>query len=409
MRYEYAEAQPEFQVPDPSIQDRSDLAGDIPADFPEDMSGAVDVTADYPEIAEDVDSGRAELQEAPEIAEDVGPYRAEMPEVPEIAEDVPGAEYPEYPWMNDTVQDSTPHFGADTGQPYFYEIPEDTISGAEIAAMLFPDAPEIPEDTNPEAEDELLARLNEDKPSPLHDTEGTKETAEQPVPIQGADTGGGSPDIPVNTAGSDTVSGHVVMVKTEQDRQAESGSNSDIPAREPDNTEKFAKIGEWPKAGDSMSIGDALSDANPNYDEGEEWQVNCQRCVPTYEMRRRGYDVSAMPCVEDMDHLALDPFDVWENPEIISCADDDQNVILDEMSQWEDGARAQVVVTWAGGEGGHTFIAEKVNGEIRFVDPQTGDIECSEYFDEIEPGTTQFCRIDNLQPSEHILDCCKEA
>ena len=105
MRYEYAEAQPEFQVPDPSIQDRSDLAGDIPADFPEDMSGAVDVTADYPEIAEDVDSGRAELQEAPEIAEDVGPYRAEMPEVPEIAEDVPGAEYPEYPWMNDTVQD----------------------------------------------------------------------------------------------------------------------------------------------------------------------------------------------------------------------------------------------------------------------------------------------------------------
>ena len=33
----------------------------------------------------------------------------------------------------------------------------------------------------------------------------------------------------------------------------------------------------------------------------------------------------------------------------------------------------------------------------------------SDYFDEIEPGTTRFCRIDNLQPSEHILECCKEA
>ena len=38
-----------------------------------------------------------------------------------------------------------------------------------------------------------------------------------------------------------------------------------------------------------------LTATNPRYSEGLEWQINCQRCVGAYEMRRRGYDVTAKP------------------------------------------------------------------------------------------------------------------
>ncbi|MCD8025385.1 MAG: hypothetical protein LUF33_00180 [Clostridiales bacterium] len=35
---------------------------------------------------------------------------------------------------------------------------------------------------------------------------------------------------------------------------------------------------------------------NPNYSTNKyEWTHNCQRCVSTYEMRRRGYNVTAKP------------------------------------------------------------------------------------------------------------------
>ena len=290
-----------------------------------------------------------------DIPEDRSEYGAETSEVPEIAEDTGerGAETVEMPEIpEDTVSDAGA--GENMEAP---EIPEDTVSGAEIKADA--EAPEIPEDTAREM------------------GIGT-ETA---------------PEIPEDTY---------------PDGRAADASSSDMSGNR-DSADEYAEIGGWPKAGDISSLEEALSDTNPNYDEGEEWQVNCQRCVPTYEMRRRGYDVSAQPCVDDMDSLAISPFDVWENPEVIDCPDDDRNTIIDEMSQWEDGARAQIVVMWENGEGGHTFIAEKENGEIRFVDPQTGDTECSDYFDEIEPGSTRFCRIDNLKPSEKILECCKEA
>jgi SPP1 gp7 family putative phage head morphogenesis protein len=40
---------------------------------------------------------------------------------------------------------------------------------------------------------------------------------------------------------------------------------------------------------------DALKGTNPNYALGWKYQNNCQRCVPAYELRRRGYDVTAKP------------------------------------------------------------------------------------------------------------------
>ena len=34
---------------------------------------------------------------------------------------------------------------------------------------------------------------------------------------------------------------------------------------------------------------------NPSHNKGAEYQQSCQRCVPAYELRRRGFDVTAKP------------------------------------------------------------------------------------------------------------------
>lgn len=161
---------------------------------------------------------------------------------------------------------------------------------------------------------------------------------------------------------------------------------------------------------------DDLRDTNPNYAGGREWQKNCQRCAPAYEMRRRGFDVTAQPAPsevpgapEEAYHLAYHPFDAWEDPDVKQCKGSGISEIQDTMKKWGDGARAQVVVYWEKW-GGHTFIAEQADGKTHFIDPQTGKegAEVEKYFDHVAEDRTQFCRIDDREASTYILDCCKE-
>ena len=44
-----------------------------------------------------------------------------------------------------------------------------------------------------------------------------------------------------------------------------------------------------------VSVENAMKQANPNFKKGFKYQYNCQRCAPTYEALRRGYDVLAKP------------------------------------------------------------------------------------------------------------------
>ncbi len=164
--------------------------------------------------------------------------------------------------------------------------------------------------------------------------------------------------------------------------------------------------GPWARIQGEHSQKEDLMKTNPHVNTGlPAWTENCQRCVPTYEMRRRGYDVEALPA-KAMDHLARNPFDVWENPNVIRCQDNGYGQIRDLMLQWGDGARCQIVVYWDGMQGGHTFVAEQIGDETRFYDPQTGDEDVSWYFSQVADGRTQVARIDNLKPSKYITECC---
>ena len=152
-----------------------------------------------------------------------------------------------------------------------------------------------------------------------------------------------------------------------------------------------------------------LSRTNPNYNSAPEWNNNCQRCVPTLEMNRRGNDVTVRPSTYGSEHLSYHPYDVWENANVITTTGSGIDDIRSTMSEWGDGARAQIVVYWNSPHGGgHTFFAEQINGNTVFSDPQTGNTNVENYFNRVSSNSTTFCRIDNLEFSNYINDCYSE-
>ena len=152
-----------------------------------------------------------------------------------------------------------------------------------------------------------------------------------------------------------------------------------------------------------------LKECNPNHDLGRKWQVNCQRCAPAFELRRRGYDVTVKPREDgwDLSGLSNNPFLVWKNPEVINARGNGKHDIERNMAKWGDGSRAEIVVMWNNSPMGHAFFAERVNGKTRFYDPQNGSADVSDYFNRVRPGSVRFCRVDNLDFNEKINDCCR--
>lgn len=145
------------------------------------------------------------------------------------------------------------------------------------------------------------------------------------------------------------------------------------------------------------------------------YRKNCQRCVATYEMRRRGYDVIAKGAVvnEEGSLSTEDPLyykwdRIFSGTRFFRCKGEDGGMedIITKMGTWGDGAVAEIYIKRSEAEA-HVFIAERVNGTVRFVDPQTGSTDCSYDFTNAINGATMIARIDNLEPTELIEKCIK--
>lgn len=165
----------------------------------------------------------------------------------------------------------------------------------------------------------------------------------------------------------------------------------------------------------SHDVDDDVKAANPHYSEGLKYQDNCQRCVWAYEMRRRGYDVEALPSLTNSDTLPymMNPRG-W--PEVIKNGRNELIIpegrtgkaikknIENQMEEWGDGSRAIVRVRWQKGDSGHVFIAEQVDGKTRFVDPQSGEKDVTYYFNSgnIKASRTRLLRTDKKDITELI-------
>lgn len=162
-----------------------------------------------------------------------------------------------------------------------------------------------------------------------------------------------------------------------------------------------------------MSMTDAFFDANPYYsDDYREFSENCQRAVFAYELRRRGYDVEALPTYESDEMPAggrwmsalkgLKPVDVGRTTENATIKN-----IEKQMASWGEGARAIVRVKWAGGNSGHVFNAEWHNGRLYVFDAQsnrrtTGVNYLKEHLPYTTLSRTQLVRVDQADIADNM-------
>lgn len=165
--------------------------------------------------------------------------------------------------------------------------------------------------------------------------------------------------------------------------------------------------------GKPMSETDAWFDANPYYsDNYSEFSENCQRCVFAYEMRRRGYDVMALPTYQG-DKMprgstwtsamaGMTQVNVGKTTERATA-----NNIKKQMADWGEGARGIVRISWAGSNSGHVFNVEYTGGKLHVYDVQsnkrtTGEKLLKEYLPYTTLSRTELFRTDNAVPTPEM-------
>lgn len=161
---------------------------------------------------------------------------------------------------------------------------------------------------------------------------------------------------------------------------------------------------------------------NPNYPKPGT-KMNCRRATMTYEMRRRGYDVTATPS-----HYAtgqhLQGFrtatmtqkkryeSIWGEKEVKGdkpfykeSPDRRSQLIFDSLKQYPNGARGELGVGWSFG-GGHSMAFEIVNNKPVIFDTQSATIfrepaSFSKFAATTHSAATT--RTDNIQLNDQFL------
>lgn len=167
------------------------------------------------------------------------------------------------------------------------------------------------------------------------------------------------------------------------------------------------------KKGRPMGMANAVLNANPHWDPNytyKEFTENCQRCVVAYELRRRGYDVTAQPTYQgDLLPTGVVRRDGLRNGRWMGAfqgAKPDKirstpSALMAKMKEYGNGSRAVLQVVWKGGRSGHVINVEYRNGRILLFDPQIGKrYNASEFMAAVKPDKTQLIRVDNLKISD---------
>ena len=153
---------------------------------------------------------------------------------------------------------------------------------------------------------------------------------------------------------------------------------------------------------DDDIVSGGVPTCNPHYNRADAaYSENCQRCVPTYEYRRRGFDVVAKPVPLPR---AKDTI-LWGNECFI---DQNGNVpqytlgvtlkqLADELNNAPDGARYSIYAVWKKSKRAHVFVAETTNSGVRFIDPQNGRTDAMKYLVRAIDGRFGFLRMDDKQ------------
>lgn len=148
--------------------------------------------------------------------------------------------------------------------------------------------------------------------------------------------------------------------------------------------------------GKPFNITDAIKGANPNFGSDPSYRINCQRCVQAYEYRRRGFDVEALPKPKKKNTI------IWGNECFVDSNgntpqfkfNQSEAAVKNELKNAKEGSRYIIYVKWKK-KSAHVFIAEKENGVIRYLDPQSNTLDASGHFSMGKENHYGFLRIDD--------------
>ena len=159
---------------------------------------------------------------------------------------------------------------------------------------------------------------------------------------------------------------------------------------------------------------------NPHYKKAEGYQVNCQTCVVAYELRLRGFDVSALPNTAGsaLEKLAGETYAAWQG---LKRADipifgrsyiGANNKLKRERLNWKkvnaamsEPGRYHIGWRWKRKWDGHIITIERFpDGTFRSYDPQTGEIGVLRKYSRDIAGSVTVYRVDTLAPNAEVVN-----
>jgi hypothetical protein len=158
-----------------------------------------------------------------------------------------------------------------------------------------------------------------------------------------------------------------------------------------------------------VCIEDAMANTNSNFEKGEEWRTNCQRCVYAYEMNRRGVVCEAKPSIlDEIDYCALSWENVMKNQTWKKVGSKRRKSAIqnieNKMAEFGDGSRGIIYLKWKDGRS-HVFNVENTEGKIKYIEAQSGkEIRIKSYMRLANPTTIKLSRVDNLEPNWYIMN-----
>lgn len=150
---------------------------------------------------------------------------------------------------------------------------------------------------------------------------------------------------------------------------------------------------------------DPVNDTNPNYGKNtypEQWDWNCQRCVPAAALVKMGWLVEAKPCLGTNDPWKYEWDNVFVGMQNSYTRWNTRTELENLMRSWGDGAIAEVYVEWKGGNA-HVFMAEQIDGKTVFTCPQTHDPNYDP-FPHVQRGSGRAYRIDDKTPNPALVE-----
>lgn len=152
--------------------------------------------------------------------------------------------------------------------------------------------------------------------------------------------------------------------------------------------------------GEPMDMREAAKGTNPKFGKEKGYDENCQRCVPTYELRRRGYPVEALPYTEagTSKRNILWGWEGFVNAKVLGGKGDSplyKHQLRKALQNMPDGARVGIYWYFKQGNSGHTIVCEKLDGKLYFIDPQDGAVSNATLGTANQWGYVYY-RMDNL-------------